>query len=310
MKNLGDVKWIKLNLNMYDDEKMKLIDAMPEKDTIHYVWSRLLVQAGKINDHGYIYLSKGNPYTEEMLSIIFSRTVEAIKIALSTLKSYGMIQFDEKNIIKITNWEKHQNVEGMEKAREQSRKRMQKYREKKKAEEDNIESLEDNTSIMGEELTVAEGDVTVTMQKENKKKNKNKELEIESDNNSLTLHEVKKEKIKAENLQKQASKILSFYENVTGKVGIFSPNALVVAIDSYGESYVKMAIDKALEVDKPNMSYINGILKNLAKSRDSKGGISHGKCYTSDGGEFKNFKPKKTRGLSEEERKLAESKLI
>jgi DnaD/phage-associated family protein len=37
---------------------------------------------------------------------------------------------------------------------------------------------------------------------------------------------------------------------------------LKVAIDTHGYKNVKMAINKALEVNKANMTYINGILKN------------------------------------------------
>ncbi|NOW82940.1 hypothetical protein B0H39_000821 [Clostridium beijerinckii] len=28
---MSDIKWIKLSTNMHDDEKMKLVDAMPER---------------------------------------------------------------------------------------------------------------------------------------------------------------------------------------------------------------------------------------------------------------------------------------
>ena len=54
MEIVGDVKWIKVTTDMFEDEKIRLIDAMPERDTIHYIWIRLLVQAGKTNSHGYI----------------------------------------------------------------------------------------------------------------------------------------------------------------------------------------------------------------------------------------------------------------
>ncbi|MBN3374799.1 hypothetical protein CF087_22550, partial [Clostridium botulinum] len=33
---MAEVKWIKITTNMFDDEKIKLIDAMPERDTVHY----------------------------------------------------------------------------------------------------------------------------------------------------------------------------------------------------------------------------------------------------------------------------------
>jgi predicted phage-related endonuclease len=37
-KIMSDVKWIKVAIGMFDDEKMKLIDDMDDRDTVHYVW--------------------------------------------------------------------------------------------------------------------------------------------------------------------------------------------------------------------------------------------------------------------------------
>ncbi|MBE6078731.1 hypothetical protein FDC49_10700 [Clostridium sporogenes] len=134
---LAEVKWIKITTNMFDDEKIKLIDAMPERDTVHYIWIRLLVQAGKTNANGYIFLNDNVPYTEEMLSTIFNRPLNSLRLALKVLRDFGMIQIQEDKLIKITNWSKHQNIEGMEKVRQQTRQRVAKHRAKKK------ESLEE-----------------------------------------------------------------------------------------------------------------------------------------------------------------------
>ncbi|MHB9937944.1 hypothetical protein CF098_07930 [Clostridium sporogenes] len=129
---MAEVKWIKITTNMFDDEKIKLIDAMPERDTIHYIWIRLLVQAGKTNANGYIFLNENVPYTDEMLATIFNRPINSVRLALKTLRDFGMIEIQEDKLIKITNWSKHQNIEGMEKVREQSRLRKQKQRDREK----------------------------------------------------------------------------------------------------------------------------------------------------------------------------------
>lgn len=129
---LAEVKWIKITTNMFDDEKIKLIDAIPERDTVHYIWMRLLVQAGKTNANGYIFLNDNVPYTEEMLSTIFNRPLNSLRFALKVLRDFGMIQIQEDKLIRITNWSKHQNIEGMEKVRQQTRERVAKHRAKKK----------------------------------------------------------------------------------------------------------------------------------------------------------------------------------
>src|SRR5690625_3476635 len=131
---MSTVKWIRLTLSMFDDEKIKLIEQMPDADTILMIWIKLLVQAGKVNASGSIFLNENIPYTDEMLATIFDRPISTVRLALDTFKQFGMISIDENSIINITNWEKHQNVEGLEKIREQNRKRQARYRKRKQIE--------------------------------------------------------------------------------------------------------------------------------------------------------------------------------
>ena len=129
---MPDVKWIKITTEMFDDEKIKLIESMPDKDSILIIWIKLLVQAGKCNATGYIFLNETLPYTDEMLSTIFNRPLNTVRLALTTFQKFGMIDILDDGKISITNWEKHQNIEGMEKVKEQNRLRAQKYRKRLK----------------------------------------------------------------------------------------------------------------------------------------------------------------------------------
>jgi len=131
---MSNVKWIRLTLSMFDDEKIRLIEQMPDADTILMIWIKLLVQAGKVNASGSIFLNENIPYTDEMLATIFDRPISTVRLALDTFKQFGMISIDENSIIHITNWEKHQNVEGLEKIREQNRIRQARYRKRKQIE--------------------------------------------------------------------------------------------------------------------------------------------------------------------------------
>ncbi|NYC47985.1 putative phage replisome organizer [Clostridium beijerinckii] len=142
---MADIKWIKLATNMHDDEKMKLIDSMPKRDTIHYVWIRILLLGGKLNANGKVFLSEGKPLTAKMLAVLFSRPLEDIKIALKVLSNFGMIEIASDKVIRIVNWDKHQNIEGMERVREQNRKRVENHREKKKEENNLAKSNKEET---------------------------------------------------------------------------------------------------------------------------------------------------------------------
>jgi predicted phage replisome organizer len=128
---VSEVKWIKLNTNMFEDEKIRLIETMPDADTILVIWIKLLSQAGKTNASGYIYLNENIPYTDEMLATIFNRPLGTVRLALKTFQQFGMIEISDDQFISIANWEKHQNIAGLEKIREQTRKRVAKHREKK-----------------------------------------------------------------------------------------------------------------------------------------------------------------------------------
>ncbi|HHY13228.1 MAG TPA: hypothetical protein GX526_01090 [Thermoanaerobacterales bacterium] len=129
---MSEVKWIKITTNMFDDEKIDFIESLPESDAILIIWIKLLTLAGKCNAGGFIYLTENIPYTTEMLAHTFRRPLNTVKLALETLKNLEMIDYTDEGFLNIVNWEKHQNVEGLERIREQTRKRVARYRERQK----------------------------------------------------------------------------------------------------------------------------------------------------------------------------------
>ena len=128
---MSEVKWIKIVTDIFDNKKIKMLEAMPEGDSIIVIWLKLLILAGNTNDNGLIYFTKDIPYTDQMLATIFNRPLITVQLALSTFQNYGMIEIVD-DILRVSNWEKYQNIEGMERIREQTRKRVARYRESKK----------------------------------------------------------------------------------------------------------------------------------------------------------------------------------
>jgi len=122
------VSWIKITTNIFDDEKIKIIDSLPDHDAILVVWIKLLTLAGKCNSGGSLMISEAMPYTEEMLSAIFSRPLNTVRLALNTFEKLGMIE--KHDGIFISNWEKHQNSAALETIRIYDRERKRKQREK------------------------------------------------------------------------------------------------------------------------------------------------------------------------------------
>lgn len=102
---------IKLRTDMYDDTKFKIIDTMVERDTINYIWTRLLTLCGKINDpEGKLYVSKNMPYTVEILEVEFNRSFAQIENAINVFIDLNMVSKDSNGVLKINNWCKYQGT--------------------------------------------------------------------------------------------------------------------------------------------------------------------------------------------------------
>ena len=127
---MPDVKWIKLATDIFDNRKIRQIEAMPEGDSIIVIWIKLLCLAGNVNDNGFVYLTKEIPFTDQMLATEFNRPLLTVQLALKTFLQFGMIEIID-NVLFLSGWEKYQNTAGLDRIREQTRKRVANYRERK-----------------------------------------------------------------------------------------------------------------------------------------------------------------------------------
>ena len=128
---MAEIKWIKIATEVFDNRKIRQIEIMPEGDSILVIWFKLLCLAGNVNDKGMIYFTNEIPYTDQMLAAQFNRPLTTVQMALNLFQRFGMIEVID-DIIKVSSWEKYQNVEGMEKIRAQTRARVAAHREKQK----------------------------------------------------------------------------------------------------------------------------------------------------------------------------------
>lgn len=128
---MADVKWIKICTDIFDDEKMLLIESMPEADSIIVIWFKLLCMAGKQNNSGVFMLNDKIAYTDEMLATIFRRPLNTVRLALKTFEDFGMIEIVD-SVLTIPNWDKHQSLDKLETAREKTRLRVAAHRERQK----------------------------------------------------------------------------------------------------------------------------------------------------------------------------------
>ena len=343
---MAEVNWVKLQTDMYDHPKLKIIDSMEDRDLIHYIWTSSILLAGRANKDGELYLNDEIAYTLKTLAITFRRTLEEVKKAYKVLKKLGMIEVTEEKVFRIKNWNKYQNVDGLERIRKQTNDRVKKYREKKREEkknadnnleednqynnssseddnvhdnkesyepelnnDENIEDNEINNKSVTCNVTDDENCVTETQEIKNKNYKKNKKKE-----------KVEKEKsLSQSNISSDVIELSEYCERISGIVSVLEIGALNLAIEMHGKDNVKKAIDKAIEVGKVNMPYISGILKNWRKEgypkEDEIRGNDYGGKYNNKGNEpdtvkLKDFKPKEPRRLSAEERKKASASVV
>ena len=189
---MSEVKWIKIATNIFDDEKIKLIEILPEADGIIVIWFKLLCLAGKQNNNGIFMMNDKIAYTDEMLSTIFRKPLPLIRSALGTFENFQMIEIIN-NVITIPNWDKHQNIDGLEKIREQGKLRAAKHREKQK------------------QLVNNESNVTVTLRNA-----LDIDIEKDKDNNNLLPHTYMREE--EEEFKPTLNEIIQFCKDNNFKI--------------------------------------------------------------------------------------------
>ena len=165
---MAEVKWIKICTDIFDDEKIALIESMPEADGIIVVWFKLLCMAGKQNNGGVFMLNDKIAYTDEMLASIFRRPLNTVRLALSTFEQFGMIEV-VNNTYTIPNWGKHQTLDTFEKKRERDRL----YQAERRAAQRALAEKSSNNR-----LTTDDASSCVAVLEEDKEKDKDKEIYI------------------------------------------------------------------------------------------------------------------------------------
>lgn len=158
---MAEVKWIKITTDVFDDEKILLIESMPSADSIITIWFKLLILAGKQNNNGVFMMSNKLPFTDEMLATVFRRDLNTVRLALKTFEEFGMIEVVD-NVITIPNWNKHQTLDAYEKKKERDRLYQQNRRKKQK-------------NLIEQNSPDKSSDVAVSDKEEEKEEDKEKE---------------------------------------------------------------------------------------------------------------------------------------
>ena len=128
---MAGVEWVKITTSMFDNRKIRHLRRLPDGNNIVLIWVMLLTMAGRCNAGGMIFLTENIPYTTKMLADELDFEENTVILALNVFEQLQMIVRDGA-CFSIAGWEEYQNIEGLDKIREQNRLRKQRQRERQK----------------------------------------------------------------------------------------------------------------------------------------------------------------------------------
>jgi predicted phage replisome organizer len=235
MSNI-DIKWIKLSVAMFDDEKIKLLEDMPDYRALQLIWIKLICLAGKINSHGYIFLAENIPYNNEQLATLFREPVNTIELALTLFTRMKMIEIDNNGVL-INNFEKHQSLDKLAKIKDDTKKRVERFRAKSK-------ELNQACNVT-ETLLLTQCNAT----------------------DKIRLDKITLDK-KGVRGAGDSSKLKLFTELYTSSICTDIPPLLMIELeklaDKYEYSWFEYAISESVKNNARNFKYVQAILENCS----------------------------------------------
>lgn len=238
---MNGADWVRLYTDFFDNPKIRQISKRPQKDgdTIITIWINLICLAGKQNRCGVFMLTDTIPYTDEMLANEIGRSYEEeFKPAMAVLRRYEMI-IDIDGVPAIKNWGVYQQqLDTLDKQREQTRMRVQRYREKQKEISDKKENV---TRYKGVTVTLPVTQCNANVTQTEKELEIDKEIDIY--NTKIKVDDEIKETPRTREEQSSSSTDLNELEE---KITTFCKK-FNIALDNYNANITEMDFDKLTE---------------------------------------------------------------
>lgn len=102
--------WVKFHLDFFDDPRVKVIETMPESNTMIAIWFKLVALVGGQNTGGRFVLRTGRkeaemPLNEEIIAGIVNESLTTVRLALRTYEQLGMIEAVD-GVYVIADWDR------------------------------------------------------------------------------------------------------------------------------------------------------------------------------------------------------------
>lgn len=274
---MAEVKWIKLTTDMFDNRKIKYLRTLPEGNNIVLIWVMLLTMAGRCNSNGMIFLTENIPYTPKMLADELDFEESTVQLALTALENLQMV-VTNNGYFTIAGWTEYQNIEGMERIRENNRKRVAKHRAKQKLLECNVTG---NVTVT--QCNATDKEKEREEEREGEKKENNKKKSVKENTHTLferllpdycipfSVSEKLKEWLTYKTERKEPYKeqgMKSFLRQVENKTAEYGEQAICELIDECMSSGWKGIIYDRLEQKKAKPFNNSGTAKTQNSNND------------------------------------------
>ena len=258
--------WFKVDADIFDNKKMKIIRSMRNGDCMALIWFFLLSLARQQNDNGYIYATEGVAYTAKTLAACGGFRPKVTETALGLFREYNMIDVEENGYIYIVGWTEHQNTEALAKLKdrdsekEKNRQRVAKHRQKQKHSNVTDCNAECNDKNITCNADVTDCNSNNKIKKENKNKN-NHYSNAECNGSSIT------------NLIVSGSgndNFIGFWNQNITPITPYIAERLQAIAKEHGELIAMQAVTITAQQGKKSIAYCEGVARNLASGDNQK----------------------------------------
>lgn len=254
---MADVGWVRLSTRLFENRKIKYLLNQPKGAELVLLWVHLLCAAGTVNDGGRVYISQNVMYTPQSLAADFGVPKTIADKALTLFQDLELIEVESDGCIQILGWEKHQNVTGLEKIREQNRLRKQKQRQCDKSRNVDEDMSRDS------HVTECDKSRNVTQQRREEKNRKEKD----------DYHHPKRND---DDEEKTHTEIFALWEKNMMPLTPIVGEKLQALLGEVGEAAVEQGILAAVEHGARNFAYVQTVARNYVSGNSKK----QGKEYT------------------------------
>ena len=272
---MNGLKWIKICSDIFDDEKILMIESLPNADNIIVIWFKLLCLAGKSNNSGVFLMNDKIAYSDEMLAAIFRRDVKIVRMALKTFQDFAMIEIINDTVT-IPNWSKYQTLDAYEKKKERDRIYQQNRRKKQKLLAEKSKKSSDKSLDPSVDVATLEEDI-----------DKERDIDIDIDINTKVFIE----KWNSLGLNKLINIKNKRLKSLKARVKEYGIEKVMEAIDNINQSdFLKGKNDRGWQIDFDWLMKPNNFIKVLENKYKSNEPVIQ--ASKNDSSSFNNFEPR------------------